>query len=1264
MNSSLHRLPPELDAQISQVEMQCRQQRWLRCLTRFALISLALVVAFTGVLALGERFGVAYGAILTSFGLVEMVAVWFVLWRPMRRPITRAQIALFIEEHHPELESRLVTAVEFGEGTVPAPSDWLVDRMLEDSRDFTRSHGFSDLVEPESVIRLFLTASLFLAICMGVVLISHRLWIPFGFSAGGARSGVVSSSRFVVEPGNTRIRVGDGVVISVKSSIVGRTARLRWRSAGGEWQTAEMKQGASEGIHYYQFVDLKVDTSYQVRLARLKSEEFLIETWIPPEVASVDLTYHYPDYLGLPDREVPNSGDITAVEGSSVELSVQTNKPVSSVSMALGEGGSIPLVRSSDLLWTSNYRIHKKDSYVLELVDLDGNASEFNPKYEITPQFDRPPNVKIKFPRGDNEVNALEEFPFEFELTDDFGLADYGIQYEVVGKSEALRVSVKSEGGDLTKAEGQFELLLEELDLEPGDVITWTVWARDRKPGREEFEEISDPFFIEIRPFERQYVKAVSNQGGMGGGGGGGDEPAVVQKEILIATWNLRRKSKELAPDEFETRRSTIIESQAGLIDRLEEMRAMDPSRGAEIDAISTEMVRSLEELRDADLPAPGDGLAAAASRQQLAYRLILKMTPNQTDVQQSRGMGGGARPDLNELELDRNENFYEEENRTREEQEAAADTLDKIKELARRQEMINDEIATLISELQSATDEAERERLRRRLERLKEEEQNLLENIDDLERELDSSNMESGRARETKRALEEVREQMNRSLENLRNENLQEARSAGARALSSLDDIEQSLSNLSRSAGAERMEDLQKRFENIERMQREVIDDVTKAKQAQDAPGASSKRAEAERKRQIVESKRAVEEEFIKVIEDAASLADTSAETQELMSRRLGDWLRETSREGIVEDIKTGERLVNYGIWDAALGNEERIELKLKLAREGLDEVARSMIADDLDGMQKALAELESLLGQSASDRASERAAQTEGTDTASASKSGESESKTKDAMPGGGAPGEGKSGEAREGAEPGESETEGPNPGQGDTSDSEEAGPGPDGERSESSHPGEGQSPGQGQGPSESRNEAGEPGARGTPSGETRRAAVPGSADGEQEGQGGGDGDGEPQRSIEVAGNGPGGAGRSGRGRADRRVGADFRSPSEMRQFVESDYQLWLEKLRDAEALLPEGSPYREQIEMVREEIEMMRRGFRRRGLEPRFELFLAEVINPLTEAADRLDLEIRRQLGEKEFIITDEGAIPSKYRKLVAEYFRALADSESVQ
>jgi hypothetical protein len=117
-------------------------------------------------------------------------------------------------------------------------------------------------------------------------------------------------------------------------------------------------------------------------------------------------------------------------------------------------------------------------------------------------------------------------------------------------------------------------------------------------------------------------------------------------------------------------------------------------------------------------------------------------------------------------------------------------------------------------------------------------------------------------------------------------------------------------------------------------------------------------------------------------------------------------------------------------------------------------------------------------------------------------------------------------------------------------------------------------------------------------------------------------------------------------------------------MERFVDSDYRRWIEAIRDAEALLPDDNVNLRPLTRIREDIESMRRDYRRHSVPPQFDTYLDQIVRPLEETAARLDIQIRAMLEDHEFVLVQEDEVPVQYQKLVADYFKALSEAEGQQ
>ena len=93
--------------------------------------------------------------------------------------------------------------------------------------------------------------------------------------------------------------------------------------------------------------------------------------------------------------------------------------------------------------------------------------------------------------------------------------------------------------------------LLEKLGVEAEQAVAYFAWADDYGPDGQPRRTFSDMFFAEVRPFE-EIFRADQSGGSEGGeqqgnqsGQGGANERvrlAELQKQIVIATWNLQRE--------------------------------------------------------------------------------------------------------------------------------------------------------------------------------------------------------------------------------------------------------------------------------------------------------------------------------------------------------------------------------------------------------------------------------------------------------------------------------------------------------------------------------------------------------------------------------------------------------------------------------------------------------------------------------------------------------------------------------------------------
>src|SRR5260221_6670294 len=192
--------------------------------------------------------------------------------------------------------------------------------------------------------------------------------------------------------------------------------------------------------------------------------------------------------------------------------------------------------------FSTSMKVVDDNSYRVALADGDGFSSSGDTEYFIRTLADRPPEGRLRKPAGDRNVTRREEVGIEAPAEDDYGVARLELVYSVRGGTETavpLPITPRS-----TTVSGRHTLFLEDLDVKPGDFISYYARARDLTRGTRPNEARSDIFFLQVKPYEQEFTLARS-QGAMAGAGANGlDDLVNAQKDIIVSTFKLDRRSQ------------------------------------------------------------------------------------------------------------------------------------------------------------------------------------------------------------------------------------------------------------------------------------------------------------------------------------------------------------------------------------------------------------------------------------------------------------------------------------------------------------------------------------------------------------------------------------------------------------------------------------------------------------------------------------------------------------------------------------------------
>lgn len=712
------------------------RRRWR---TAAALSGLARAIG-AGVAGLGavlvlDRFAApADLPLLAAAAAALLAAAAFALrtfW-PLRRPPNDRQVARYVEERCPELEDRLASAAGLPAGA-PAPFRALV---LRDAARAVRRIALDRTVPARRLRRALLAVGVAAAVAAVVVVVGSPALGRIARSAW--LHGVPFGAAIEVEPGDARVVAGEPLVIRARlrgtpgEPIRTLPAVTVVRPGAGPEDLAMRRAGDG---YQAEVPAVRRSFTYHVSAGAVASPDYAVTALQVPGIERIDVAYRYPEHLGLPAR-VDIGGDIHAPEGTAVTVTVVADKPVRSGVLRMGSGAALDLERRGDRQWAASFDVLHDDSYRVALVDADALTNEDDADYLIRTVVDRPPEVRIERPGGDREITPLEETVIEARANDDFGVERFELVYTVAGRDEqAVDLLAARRARDVAAAH---TLYAESLGVRPGDVVSYYVRARDTNAARPARETRSDIFFLEVRPFGREFSEAGSQfMAAMDGGDIG--RLVRVQKQIVIATWRLDALPAAVRPaDDVDAVAATQEE-----LRRAASRVAADRDGGRRAQG-SGGLPRAIEAMRAAAASLRANDTAAAIPSEMAALNGLLQAQAEarrtQVSLQPSPGGAFGPQPreDLSAL-FDRE---LRREQRTNYEDRAAAtppaapeesEARRRVGELADRQEALNREA---VRAREDAGDDARA--LRRTLERLTREQEELRRQMEDVERQLE----------------------------------------------------------------------------------------------------------------------------------------------------------------------------------------------------------------------------------------------------------------------------------------------------------------------------------------------------------------------------------------------------------------------------------------------------------------------------------------------------------------------------------------------
>ena len=1244
-----------------------RRHRLQRTLAVMAIEMIVLLLIAFALRVSGSSFQFTSLAVGLAGGNLWLAA-WHLgkRWQPDYR-----QIARRIEDQHPDLHALLLTAVEQRPDRETLQLSFLQQRVIAEATAKARSQNWLDAVPRWRLVGLG-------AIAVAAFLAAY---IPaLNRPENHGRKPASVSQAVEITPGDVSLERGSGLIVLAKfNRDVPGAATLVLQPKNEPEQHMPLVKNLDDPVFGGGLPEVQGDLSYRIEYAGAATRDFTVKVFEHPRLDRADATLHFPEYTKLPDKTVPETRRVSAVEGTRLDVAFALNKPVKSAALVAKDGTRIPLAvqAGKPLAELRDFPLKASTTYELKLEDEDGRANKVPAQFIVEALKNRRPELKFQTPKGDQRVSQLEEVAFRAEAWDDFGIARYGLTINVAGRG-----ATDIELGQATRADEKREvahlLKLEDLGVKVDELVSWFLWAEDTGPDGQTRRTATDMFFAEVRPFEEIYRPGDGAGGQSPAGGGAGEEEtklAELQKQIVSATWNLQRTEEANADakglsEKYRKDEPVILDSQAKALEQAKALaeKADDPKGKALVEAAAQAMQSAHDHLtKAAETTAP---LPEALAAEQAAYNALLKLAAHEFRVvrnkQQGKGKGGGKQQQqLDELEMKDEEKRYETKSEAQpqqaeQQQREQLAVLNRLKELAQRQNDINERVKELQTALQEAKTEQQKEDLRRQLQRLREEEQQLVADLDETRQKMEQSSQQAQLA-DQRQQLDKTRAEAQQAAQAMQQGAPSQALASGTRTAKDLQAMRDEFRKKTSGQFKDEMRDMRADARALAEREQEIADKL-QAKPAQaerptlDGSGEREKLAEKFAKQQG---------DLGKLTQQMQRVSEQAEAAEPLLAKELYETLRKTTQAGTGDTLDKTQKLASAGYAKEARKFEEKARQEIDDLKTGVERAAGSVLGDEAEALRQARAELDAASSQLNRELAAARpdlaqSAGAENPGSARVPRAGEGVPPSRTS--GDPAKGEGANDEATsQKVRPGET------PGPAGGTPALPGAPQPRGEKGDgkSATPGDGTKLGEGQGNGQGKAEGrgkGEGQGQGQGLGQGGRMA---------EGSGGGGAQasptaqnanptGQPAGRPTLAGNvprqrggirgGTEGGGTSGGGSEGEQAG-----PLTGDNFTE-----WSDRLRNVEEMV-DSPEIRTEVARVREAAQAVRAEFKRHSVKPDWDLVNTKISAPLAELRNRLTEELARRESKENLVPIDRDPVPVKYAERVRRYYEELGQSK---
>jgi hypothetical protein len=417
----------------------------------------------------GVRTAMFWGfALLSGTALYRWVALPLMHYFHLGKVISHEQAAQIIGDHFADVKDKLLNILQLKQQSSNAIYADLINASINQKSDEIKFVPFKaaiDLGKNRKHLRWALPPlMLLLFLLLGAPNIlregSKRLW------NSTTKFEKPAPFKFVVNADSLRTVQFADYVLKVKAE--GAVLPNEMFINLGNVQYRLEKDAANE--FSYTFVNVQKDTEFKLFAAGLESDDYTLGVVKKPNILSFSTKLDFPEYVGRPDENLSNVGDLVIPQGTQIGW-VFNAQNTDLLALRFGNDHGNEAKRFDDELFQFSRRALKDETYKIFISNnLLPNADSV--AYTITVIPDLHPQIAVEEFKDSTNQKLLF---FAGDASDDYGLQNLTFNYQIKkpkgGQQPMNTVKVEKPTGKT--ADYNYTWDIRNLNLEPGDEVSY-----------------------------------------------------------------------------------------------------------------------------------------------------------------------------------------------------------------------------------------------------------------------------------------------------------------------------------------------------------------------------------------------------------------------------------------------------------------------------------------------------------------------------------------------------------------------------------------------------------------------------------------------------------------------------------------------------------------------------------------------------------------------------------------------------------------------